>query len=176
MPKFNSTQLQITNSITGSSTGIPTAQAVQDAINNYVPTLVAQYVQSNPTLKGPTGTSGIQGIQGIQGLQGIQGPTGTSGIQGPTGTSATLADLSGTAMTLGGTAVVGVAITAPRSDHKHAITNPSIESLAAATDVTTLNSSTTAHGLVVKVVAPAANALNVVGVANAETAFTNKTI
>ena len=176
MPKFNSTQLQITNSVTGSSTGIPTAQAVQGAINNYVPTLVAQYVQSNPTLKGPTGTSGIQGIQGIQGLQGIQGPTGTSGIQGPTGTSATLADLSGTAMTLGGTAVVGVAITAPRSDHKHAITNPSIESLAAATDVTTLNSSTTAHGLVVKVVAPAANALNVVGVANAETAFTNKTI
>jgi hypothetical protein len=89
-------------------------------------------------------------------------------------TRATVANLTGTAETLGGAAVVGVATTAARSDHKHAITNPAIDTLAAATDITTLNASTTAHGLVVKATAPAAGLINVVAIGNAETAYTNK--
>jgi len=87
-----------------------------------------------------------------------------------------VADLTGTAETLGGSAVVGVAASAARSDHKHSITNPSIESLAAATDVTTLNATTSAHGLVVKAVAPASTMINVVGIGNGETAYTNKAL
>ncbi|MEI6296279.1 MAG: hypothetical protein WCO84_01355 [bacterium] len=87
-----------------------------------------------------------------------------------------VADLTGTNMTLGGSAVVGVATTASRSDHKHAITNPALDSLAATTDVTTLNATTTSHGLLLKATAPAANILNVVGIANGETSYTNKAL
>lgn len=43
-------------------------------------------------------------------------------------------------------------------------------------DNTTANATTSAHGLVVKATAPAANVLNVVGIANGETAYTNKAI
>ena len=49
-----------------------------------------------------------------------------------------------------------------------------IDTLGAATDVTTLNASTTAHGLAVKATAPAAGLVNVVGIANTESAYTNK--
>lgn len=42
------------------------------------------------------------------------------------------------------------------------------------TDVTTLDASTSKHGLVVKAVAPASGLLNVVGIGNGETAYTNK--
>jgi len=79
-------------------------------------------------------------------------------------------------MTSGGSGSAGTSLTAAHRDHTHPFTNPAIDTLAAGTDITTLNASTTAHGLVVKAVAPAANALNVVGIANAETAYTNKTI
>jgi hypothetical protein len=51
-----------------------------------------------------------------------------------------------------------------------------IDTLAAATDITTLNVSTTAHGLAPKAVAPASGALNVLGIANGETTVSNKTI
>ncbi len=44
------------------------------------------------------------------------------------------------------------------------------------TDVTTNNATTSKHGFVVKATAPAANILNVVGIANGETAYTNKSI
>lgn len=44
------------------------------------------------------------------------------------------------------------------------------------TDVTTGNTSTTAHGFAPKAVAPAAGALNTLGIANGETAIANKTI
>lgn len=43
-------------------------------------------------------------------------------------------------------------------------------------DVTTGNASTSAHGWLVKATAPAANILNVVGIANGETVYTNKSI
>jgi len=73
-----------------------------------------------------------------------------------------------------GTASSGTAVQASRSDHIHA--NPAIDTLAAATDITTLDASTTAHGLVVKATAPASGLVNVVGIANAETAYTNKAL
>lgn len=51
-----------------------------------------------------------------------------------------------------------------------------LDDLAAPDNNTDLDASTTAHGLVVKATAPAAGLLNVVGIANGETAYTNKTI
>lgn len=73
-----------------------------------------------------------------------------------------------------GTVAPGTSLIAARRDHVHA--NPALDTLAAPTDITTLDASTSAHGLVVKAVAPAANVLNVVGIANGETAYTNKTL
>jgi hypothetical protein len=97
-------------------------------------------------------------------------------VKDVTDTKTTVANLTGTAETLGGAADVGVATTAARSDHKHAITNPALDTLAAPTNNTTLDASTSTHGLVVKATAPAAGNRNVVGIDNAETAYTNKTL
>jgi hypothetical protein len=79
-------------------------------------------------------------------------------------------------MTSGGSGAAGTSLVAAHRDHTHPFTNPAIDTLAAGTDITTLNASTTAHGLVVKAVAPAANTLNVVGIANGETAYTDKLV
>ena len=49
-----------------------------------------------------------------------------------------------------------------------------LDELAAPTDVTTLDASTTLHGLAPKAVAPAAGLLSALGIGNGETAFTNK--
>jgi hypothetical protein len=76
--------------------------------------------------------------------------------------------------TLGGSAATGSQMTAARRDHSHAITNPALDTLASPTDITTLNASTTAHGLAVKATAPASGLLNVMGIGNSETAYTNK--
>jgi hypothetical protein len=92
------------------------------------------------------------------------------------GSGTSVADIGSTAETLGGAVANGSAATASRSDHKHAITNPAIDTLAAATDITTLNASTSAHGLVVKATAPASGLYNYVGITNAETAYTNKAL
>jgi len=51
-----------------------------------------------------------------------------------------------------------------------------IDDLTAGDDNTDLNASTSKHGLLVKATAPAANVLNVVGIANGETAYTNKVL
>jgi hypothetical protein len=51
-----------------------------------------------------------------------------------------------------------------------------LDDLAAPDDNTDLNATTTKHGLLLKAVAPAASVLNVVGIANAETAYANKSI
>jgi len=51
-----------------------------------------------------------------------------------------------------------------------------LDEFTAGTDVTTLNATTSVHGLLLKATAPAANTLNVVGIANGETAYTNKTL
>lgn len=51
-----------------------------------------------------------------------------------------------------------------------------LDELAAPTDVTTLNASTTAHGLAPKATAPASGLINVLGIANGETAYSNKAI
>lgn len=59
---------------------------------------------------------------------------------------------------------------------KVSIANLLTDTILSMRDTTTNNATTTAHGFVVKATAPAANALNVVGIANAETAYTNKTI
>jgi len=72
--------------------------------------------------------------------------------------------------------VVGSATVAAHRDHKHAMpTNPSDASISV-TDVTTNNASTSMHGFAPKAVAPAANTLNVLGIANGETTIANKLI
>ena len=57
-----------------------------------------------------------------------------------------------------------------------ATTSTKLDDFATPDDNTDLNANTTNHGLVVKAVAPAANVLNVVGIANAETAYTVKSL
>ena len=61
-------------------------------------------------------------------------------------------------------------------DHIGGDGNPIVEGALSLSDITTANASTSAHGLVVKATAPASNILNVVGIANGETAYTNKSI
>ena len=90
------------------------------------------------------------------------------------GGGVSVADIGSTAETVGGAVDNGVAATASRSDHKHAITNPKIDDLATADDNTDLDANTTNHGLVLKATAPAATLINVVGIGNGETAYTNK--
>lgn len=85
-----------------------------------------------------------------------------------------VANIGSTAETLGGSVANGTASTAARSDHKHAITNPALDTLAATTDITTLNATTSGHGLLLKATAPAAGLMNFVGLTNGETAYLNK--
>lgn len=59
-------------------------------------------------------------------------------------------NLGGGSETVGGAASNGSATTFARSDHKHAITNPALDTLAACSDITTRNASTSAHGLLPK--------------------------
>ena len=73
-----------------------------------------------------------------------------------------------------GTVGPGTSLIAARRDHVHA--NPAIDTLAAATDITTLDASTSAHGLVVKATAPASGLVSYVGIGNGETAYTNKAL
>lgn len=73
-----------------------------------------------------------------------------------------------------GAVAPGTAVVAAHRDHVHA--NPAIDTLAAATDITTLDATTSVHGLVVKATAPAAGLYNYVGITNAETAYTNKAL
>jgi hypothetical protein len=76
----------------------------------------------------------------------------------------------------GDTAVVGSATVAAHRDHKHAMPSAPNDASISVTDVTTNNVSTTAHGFAPKAVAPSANTLNVLGIANAETVISNKLI
>ena len=85
-----------------------------------------------------------------------------------------LADIGSTAEAVGGSVSHGTATSAARSDHKHAITNPKIDDLAAADDNTDLNASTSKHGLVLKATAPASGLLNVLGIANGATVYSMK--
>lgn len=57
-----------------------------------------------------------------------------------------------------------------------AATSQKLDDFGTPDDNTDLNANTTNHGLVVKAVAPAANVLNVVGIANGETVYANKAI
>lgn len=120
----------------------------------------------------------LAALQALADTAGFVKKTGNGAYSIDTSTYGTsnlaVADLSGTAETLGGSASVGVATTAARSDHKHAITNPALDTLASPSDITTLNASTTAHGLAPKAVAPSSGLVNVLGIANGETAFSNK--
>src|SRR3972149_4519128 len=67
---------------------------------------------------------------------------------------------------------VGVGTVAKVSD----IAATKIDDLTAGDDNTDLDSNTTRHGLLVKAVAPAANLMNVPGIVNGETVFTNKPV
>jgi hypothetical protein len=73
-----------------------------------------------------------------------------------------------------GTAGPGSAMVAARRDHVHTL--PKLDDLAAPDNNTDLDCSTTAHGLAPKLTAPSSGNLNVLGIANGETALTNKTV
>ena len=125
------------------------------------------------------GQRGLQGVQGIRGVTMIgpyaagysysdgdgvsylgsswvslhdsnQGNTPAEGAHWTLLADAIGADLGGGAETVGGAASNGSATTFARSDHKHAITNPALDTLAACSDITTRNASTSAHGLLPK--------------------------
>jgi len=162
----------------GSITGTLSSQTdLNTALSGKEPTIASKLTAFNKNY-GTTSTdvkmNGTQGVGSVDDIARIDHvhPTDTS-----RGTSnLAVADLTGTAETLGGSAVVGSASTASRSDHRHAITNPALDTLASPTDITTLNASTSAHGLVVKATAPASTFINVVGIGNGETAYTNKAL
>jgi hypothetical protein len=90
-----------------------------------------------------------------------------------TGSGASVADLGSSAETVGGSASNGTALTAARSDHKHAITNPKLDDLNTPDNNTDLNASTSAHGLMLKAVAPASGIRNAVVIDNGETDYKN---
>ena len=70
-----------------------------------------------------------------------------------------------------GTAAPGTSLIAAHRDHVHA--NPALDTLAVPTDITTLDATSSAHGLVVKAVVPAAGVRNVVAIDNGETIYKN---
>lgn len=71
-----------------------------------------------------------------------------------------------------GTASSGTSVLAARRDHVHQM--PKLDDVAAPDDNEDLNASTSTHGLAPKASAPASGFLNVLGIANGETAYTNK--
>ena len=73
-----------------------------------------------------------------------------------------------------GTAAEGSAATAARRDHVHTL--PKLDDLASPDANTDLNATTTAHGLLLAATAPASGLRNVVGIDNAESAYTNKAL
>jgi hypothetical protein len=73
-----------------------------------------------------------------------------------------------------GTAGPGTAVTVARRDHVHEL--PKLDDAAAPDDNADLDASTTKHGLLLKATAPAAGIVNVVAIANGETAYTNKAL
>ena len=83
-----------------------------------------------------------------------------------------------TTQAFGDSAAVGSAAAAARRDHKHAMpVAPTIsDTTISISDVTTSDASTSKHGFAPKAIAPAATVLNVLGIANGETAFANKPI
>lgn len=83
----------------------------------------------------------------------------------------TVPDASGTIMLVGNAPATHA--TSHKSGGGDAI---KLDELAAPTDVTTLDASTSAHGLVVKATAPASGLINVVAIGNGETAYTNKAL
>lgn len=110
---------------------------------------------------------------------------GTSNIAGSATTfiksDATIAAFDATApstQAFGDTAVVGTAVVSARRDHKHAMpASPTIsDATISTTDITTNDASTTKHGFLVKATAPASGLLNVVGIGNGETVYTNKAL
>jgi len=88
--------------------------------------------QGETGLQGPQGVPGVQGATGPQGPQGAQGDVGATGAQGtpgvqgatgpqgPPGPQPPLATTAPVTVDAAG-AVVGVAVTASPSDHKHAV-------------------------------------------------------
>jgi len=96
-------------------------------------------------------------------------------------TAFVLGQASDTNPAMNGTAAPGTSEKYSRYDHVHASdtsraasTHAHAETDLTLTDVTTANANTTNHGLVVKATAPASGYRNVVGIDNAETAYTNK--
>ena len=90
---------------------------------------------------------------------------------------------SATTPSMNGAAAAGTALTAARIDHVHpsdttrATTATLLDAFGVAGTVNTdRDANTTNHGLLLKAVAPAANTLNVVGIANGETIYSMKTL
>lgn len=81
-----------------------------------------------------------------------------------------------------GTQAVGSIDEIARIDHIHptdtsrAATSQKLDDFGTPDDNTDLNANTTNHGLLLKATAPASGNLNVVGIANSETSYANKTL
>ena len=138
---------------------------------------------SNPPTISDTGDVTIDGditvdnlitAGNVDGIDVSAHDTATTGVHGAgANTIATTNDITTDIATHAAlTATHGAADIADVSD----IAATKIDDLTAGDDNTDLDTSTTRHGLVPKAVAPAANILNVMGIANGETALTNKAI
>ena len=81
-----------------------------------------------------------------------------------------------------GTATIGASNTWADGAHVHptdtsrAATNQALDTFGATTNITTLNATTTAHGLLLTAVAPAAGLISFVGIANGETSYALKAL
>jgi len=76
----------------------------------------------------------------------------------------------------GDSASAGTSLKAAHADHKHAMPAAVTDATIALTDVTTNNAGTSKHGWAPKATAPGANELNVVGITNGETVYSNKAL
>ena len=121
----------------------------------------------------------VEALQGVLGATGYQKESEKGAASGyaPLGVDTKVPDANSQVASTHATATTGVhgvgaGTVAKTSD----ITATKIDALTAGDDNTTLDTSTTAHGLAPKAVAPAAGLINVLGIANGETAITNKAL
>ena len=93
----------------------------------------------------------------------------------PPATGSTLTIVDGATLTASATASVSGTNTGDNAANTSIVATP-LDTLAATTDITTRNASTTAHGLVLKAVAPATGLINFLGIAYGETVYSLKAL
>ena len=177
------------NGVSGSVATATTTPAISLTLGAITPTSVNSVTISGsatPTLA-VTGTTTVSGSNtGDQTIPVGGTPSITLGTAAAAGSAATFVKTDATLLAFdatvpstqayGDSAATGSATVAARRDHKHAMPAALTDATISVSDVATNNVSTTAHGWAPKATAPAANTLNVLGIANGETAIANKLI